>query len=203
MDDRIERFQRMVEADPDNELGLLSLGKALSDARRFEEAVDPLRRVVELNPGQSKAYQLLGGALRRLNRDEEAATVLKEGFRVADERGDVLPRDVMGKLLESLGETPPEVRKTEVDRRTETMEDAAFRCRRCGAAAGRMADPPFSGPLGVTVHQHVCANCWNEWVGMGTKVINELRLRLSTQQSQVVYDQHMIEFLNLEECSQS
>ncbi len=203
MDDRIERFQRMVEADPDNELGLLSLGKALSEARRFNEAVGPLRRAIELNPQQSKAYQLLGGALRRLDRNDEAIAVLRAGFKVADDRGDVLPRDVMGKLLESLGQTLPTPSTRTVPRQTETMDDALFRCRRCGAAAGRMAKVPFSGPLGRVVHEHSCANCWNEWVGLGTKVINELRLRLSNQQNQAVYDQHMVEFLNLEECAAS
>jgi Fe-S cluster biosynthesis and repair protein YggX len=32
---------------------------------------------------------------------------------------------------------------------------------------------------------------------MGTKVINELRLPLADPQAQKMYDQHMLEFLNL------
>jgi Fe-S cluster biosynthesis and repair protein YggX len=32
---------------------------------------------------------------------------------------------------------------------------------------------------------------------MGTKVINELRLPLSDPQAQRIFDQHMMEFLNL------
>lgn len=197
MDDKIEQFRKMAAEDPDSELGHFSLGKALVDARRFEEAIEPLRRVVELNPGYSRAYQLLGSALNRLDRKDEAADVLTRGFQVADERGDVMPRDVMGKLLESLGRTPPPI-KTGTGREVESVADAGFQCSRCRVTGNRLPEPPFRGVLGQKVYDRICARCWQEWVGVGTKVINELRLRLSDPRSQEVYDQHMIEFLQLE-----
>ena len=42
---RIEQFTRMTQADPDNELGHFSLGKALLEAHRYAEAVAALSRV--------------------------------------------------------------------------------------------------------------------------------------------------------------
>jgi Fe-S cluster biosynthesis and repair protein YggX len=197
MDDKIEQFRKMAAEDPDNELGHFSLGKALIDARRFEEAVEPLQQVIALNPGYSRAYQLLGSALNRLGRRDETVDVLTRGFQIADERGDVMPRDVMGKLLESLGQTPPPI-KTGSRREVESVADAGFQCRRCQVTGNRLPAPPFRGALGQKVYDTICAQCWSEWVAVGTKVINELRLRLSDPRSQEVYDQHMIEYLQLE-----
>jgi Fe-S cluster biosynthesis and repair protein YggX len=88
--------------------------------------------------------------------------------------------------------------RTEPARRPATVKDGAFACRRCGEAGRRLAEPPFRGELGIQVQQSVCADCWTQWVAMGTKVINELHLRLSKIEAQNVYDQHMIEFLNLD-----
>jgi len=53
----------MAEADPTNELGHFSLGRALIDAGDAAAAVGPLSKVIELNPNISKAYQLLANAL--------------------------------------------------------------------------------------------------------------------------------------------
>ncbi len=44
----------------------------------------------------------------------------------------------------------------------------------------------------------VCNTCWQEWVGMGTKVINELRLPMYDPVAQETYDKHMVEFLSLD-----
>jgi Fe-S cluster biosynthesis and repair protein YggX len=72
-------------------------------------------------------------------------------------------------------------------------------CTRCGQVKPKMAHAPFSNAQGKLIHEKICADCWREWIGMGTKVINELRLPLSDPQAQKVFDQHMMEFLNLEQ----
>ena len=125
---RIERFRQMVEADPDNDLGHFSLGRALIDAEQFDEAVTALRRAVELNPRLSKAYYLLGQALDRLGRRDEAVETLQRGLQVATERGDEGPRAEIAQLLTQLG--------VEVaDAPTAAEASGTFRCRRCGAPA--------------------------------------------------------------------
>jgi Fe-S cluster biosynthesis and repair protein YggX len=70
-------------------------------------------------------------------------------------------------------------------------------CSRCGQAGPRLPAPPFSNAQGKEIQEKVCQPCWREWIKMGTKVINELRLPLSDPQAQKIFDQHMYEFLNL------
>jgi Fe-S cluster biosynthesis and repair protein YggX len=52
--------------------------------------------------------------------------------------------------------------------------------------------------IGRRIYESVCAECWDYWVrNMSVKVINELRLDLSTEQGGETYDQIMKETLGL------
>ncbi len=52
--------------------------------------------------------------------------------------------------------------------------------------------------LGKKIYAQVCADCWNYWLrDVSIKVINEMRLDLSTEQGVGVYDQIMGETLGL------
>jgi Fe-S cluster biosynthesis and repair protein YggX len=195
--ERIDRFTRMTEVEPDSELAQLSLGQALADAGRFQEALPPLRRALELNPELSKAYQVLGEVRLELGRRAEAVETLRIGIDIADRRGDYMPRDAMAKMLSELGETPPTFKSQPAGQAVDPAE-ADFNCARCGTPSKRMEHAPFKGELGAQVHNTICQTCWREWVGMGTMVINEFRLDLSDPQAQEVYDQHMVEFLQLQ-----
>ncbi|RME37997.1 MAG: hypothetical protein D6788_08315, partial [Planctomycetota bacterium] len=104
---KIQQFKQMAEADPENELGHFSLGKAYLDAGRPEEAVGPLTRATELNPRLSKAYQLLGTALLAAGDRQRAIEVMTRGVTVADEQGDRVPRDAMIERLQELGAAVP------------------------------------------------------------------------------------------------
>ena len=193
--DRIDRMKAITEADPTNELGFFSLGRAYIDAAQPENAIPALQRVIALNPGFSKAYSLLGLAQKTTGDHAGAVTTLTQGYRIANERGDLMPRNDMAQLLKELGAPVPE---TKVEALTE--EDTAagkIKCSRCGRVAPKMPAPPFSGEQGVQIQNSVCSPCFREWIGQGTKVINELRLNLTEKSAQDVYDQHMKEFLNL------
>src|SRR5437870_1516080 len=107
LDERIAQFRKMANDDPDNELGHFRLGQLLAEAGRHEEAVQSFRRTLELSPQFSKVYQLLATSLVELGRRDEAVQVLKDGFAVADERGDNVPRDEMARLLGRLGQPVP------------------------------------------------------------------------------------------------
>lgn len=199
---RIAQFQKMANDDPNNELGHFSLGKAYLEAGRPDDAVPSLQRVIELRRSMSKAYQLLGEAYEKLGRRENAVEIMRQGITVADELGDVMPRDAMVRLLESWGETPPKLKTTTgpagVEPFGSTSAAAGFRCSRCGRPDSQLPKPPFKGALGQRVFQSVCAMCWREWIPTGTKVINELGLLLSSPAGQQAYDQYMQEFLQLE-----
>jgi len=69
--------------------------------------------------------------------------------------------------------------------------------RRTGKPGSRMADPPMRGPLGRFIYDHYSQETWREWIGQGTKVINELRLDFSNEAHQQVYEQQMKEWLEI------
>ena len=196
MNERIEQFKKMAEADPQNEMGHFSLGKAYLDENCFEEAVAPLKRTLELNPSFSKAYQFLGEAQKQLGQNEQAVQTLTRGFEVADEKGDLMPREAMGKLITELGGTVPEA-KTKAADVAKVADGADFFCSRCGRPSAKMPERPFKGDLGEKVWNHVCQSCWRESIGMATKVINEMGLQLADAKSQKAFDEHMKEFLQI------
>ena len=199
LDERIAQFRKMAHDDPDNELGHFRLGQLLQEAGHHEEALASFRRTLELSPQFSKVFQLMGSCLISLNRRDDAVQVLQEGFQVADQRGDNIPREEMVKLLVQLGEPAPTPKKA-----TAASGDG-FRCQRPGCLAGSRARKLPAPPIGVDrpvaekIMATVCADCWNDWLrNYSIKVINELRLDLSTERGQEEYDRYMREFLGLE-----
>jgi Fe-S cluster biosynthesis and repair protein YggX len=195
-DARIEQFRKMADADPSNELGHFSLGKAYFDAGKFAPAIESFERVIKLNPAISKVYQLLGSALLKENRRPQAITVLTQGVEIAVSRGDLMPKNEMVKMLTDLGAPVPQAALAAAPQ--QTVGEGQVLCNRCGKIKRKQASPPFSNAQGKEIYEKICADCWREWIGMGTKVINELRLPLSDPQAQKVFDQHMREFLNLQ-----
>jgi Fe-S cluster biosynthesis and repair protein YggX len=118
------------------------------------------------------------------------------GVRVANERGDLMPKNAMIDTLKELGAAVPDL-GAQTAAAAQVVGEGQVVCSRCGKVKPRMPNPPFSNAQGKMIHEKVCADCWREWIGMGTKVINEMRLPLADPQAQKVFDQHMMEFLNL------
>lgn len=59
------------------------------------------------------------------------------------------------------------------------QEQGAWLCQRCGGSSvPRLAYTPWPGELGKRIAAAVCGNCWNEWVSVQTKIINEYRLNV-------------------------
>src|SRR4051812_35266449 len=97
--ERIAQFRKMATDDPENELAHYRLGGLLMEDGQHAAAVDSFRRTLELSPQFSKVYQLLAQCLVALGEPKQAADVLQQGFAVADERGDNMPRDEMARML--------------------------------------------------------------------------------------------------------
>ncbi len=197
LQERIAQFRKMANDDPDNELGHFRLGQLLMEDGQYEEAVKSFRRTLELSPQFSKVFQLLGTCLMKLGRNDEAVELLQRGFQTADERGDNIPRDEMAKLLVELGQPAPQPKA-----RTAGAGVGGFRCQRPGCVAGNYArqlpKPPMPDDVGKQVYERVCADCWDYWFrNLSIKLINEMRLDLSTEKGQEVYDQVMKETLGL------
>lgn len=202
LDERIAQFRKMASDDPDNELGHFRLGQLLMEAEKPDEAAASFRRTIELSPQFSKAYQFLGVCLAKANRRDEAVKVLREGFAVAEERGDTIPRDDMVKALVALGEKAPVSQKAAPGRGPAAAGGGGFRCQcpgcRSGARAQQLAAPPLGDEMGKKVYEQVCVDCWDNWLrNLSVKVINETRIDLSTDQGAEIYDQIMRETLGL------
>ena len=200
LQDRIAQFRKMANDDPDNELGHYRLGQLLMEAQQHTDAIQSFRRTLELSPRFSKVYHLLAQSLLADNQRTEAVAALKQGFDVADEQGDNMPREAMARMLTELGEPEPVSKKKTTGA---PMGEGGFRCQRPGCWAGDRArqldKPPFGDEIGQRIHQSICADCWMDWLrNYSIKVINELRLDLSTEHGQEEYDRYMREFLGLE-----
>jgi len=186
----------MTEADPENAMGWFSLGNVYKDAERHEDAARVYEKCIELDPTYSRAYQHLGQVLLALDRNDEAGHLLTTGYTIAAEKGDVMPQKAMGSLLEKIGQPVPKVETSAPQ--VEVTGDQIID-RRTGQAGNRMQRPPMKGPIGQFIADHYSQETWREWIGQGTKVINELRLDFSNEAHQQTYDQQMLEWLGFTE----
>jgi len=205
LQDRIAQFRKMATDDPENELGHFRLGQLLMEDGQYAEAVASFDRTLELSPQFSKVYQLLGECYAKLGRTDKAVGVLTSGYKVADERGDKMPRDAMGKMLTELGAEVPKAEPTAV---VDEGPETGFRCQRPGCPSGRRARqlpaPPVPDEIGERIRQEICADCWQAWFkDYSIKVINELRLDLSSEFGQAEYDKYMREFFGFEEAART
>jgi len=207
-DDPIARFTKMATDDPDNELAHYRLGQLLLEAKQYDGAIASFRRTLELSPQFSKVYSLLAQTYNAQGNRDEALRTAEAGFKIALERGDNMPREEMARLITDLGGTVPVVTPTtplQLGGTTPSREaGGGFRCERptCayGAQARQLPKPPTADEDGRRIHASVCAGCWNDWLrNFSIKVINELRLDLSTDRGQAEYDKYMREFFGLEQ----
>ncbi len=141
LQERIAQFRKMANDDPDNELGHYRLGQLLQEDKQYGEAINSFRRTLELSPQFSKVYQLLAVCLLNNGQRDEAIATLTQGFAVADERGDNMPRDEMGRMLVELGQPAPVSKKATPG--SAAGPGTGFRCQRpmCVAGARRASCP--------------------------------------------------------------
>jgi Fe-S cluster biosynthesis and repair protein YggX len=212
---RIAQFENMAQADPSNEMAHFSLGTAYAQAGRPADAAESYLKAVALMPDMSKAYQLAGENLVKAGQGERAKSVLLQGYIIAAQKGDLMPKNAMAALLKSLGETPPEVEATKKSvsllggggagggaPHQGPVPEGMIVCAKTGRLGTRMARAPFRGPVGGWIAANISKETFFQgWVPQGTKVINELRLDLSREKDQEMYDQHMREYLGLDEAT--
>jgi len=203
LQDRIAQFRKMATDDPENELGHFRLGQLLMEDGQFAEAVGSFERTLELSPQFSKVYQLMGESYVKQNDTAKAIEVLTKGHQVADERGDKMPRDAMAQLLAKLGAPIPTATSAVVE---DDGPDSGFRCARPGCPSGRrakpLAGPPIGDVIGERIAKEICADCWTDWLkNQSIKVVNELRLDLSSEFGQAEYDKYMRGYFGFEEAN--
>lgn len=199
LEQRIAQFENMTAADPENEMAHFSLGNAYLQAGRAAEAAKSFSRVTELNPDMSKAYQLAGEAMIEAGLEDASVAMLEAGWKIAATRGDLLVRDGIAERLVSIGREAPTLSEAESAEADEIAASGSFICRRTGRAGTQLESQPFKGPVGAWIQENISAETWRDWIGQGTKVINELRLDFSRDEDQETYDRHMREFLGIDD----
>lgn len=100
--DRIERYAKILAANPGNVLARFSLSQCYFDAGQYEQAIEEFRRVIEQKPDWMLAYLLLGRALIETGRPEEARPVLERGLQLAVRQGHGGPQADFAALLDAL-----------------------------------------------------------------------------------------------------
>ena len=202
---RIAQFENMCQADPSNEMAHFSLGKAYGESGRFEDAAASFMRCIQLVPDMSTAYQMAGDMLVKAGKLDRAGDVLTDGFTVASEKGDLKPKKAIEELLTQLKLPIPQVKKPAATAAAAAVDDSGpvppgmMRCRKSSRIGNPMPRPPFKGALGEWIAANISKETFSAWISQGTKVINEIRLDLSKDKDQDTYDQHMREYLGIDD----
>ncbi|MEO0475748.1 MAG: Fe(2+)-trafficking protein [Planctomycetota bacterium] len=196
LDDRIAQWEKMCQEAPDD-MSFFSLGNSYKEAERWSDAAEAYAKTIEHNAAMSRAYHMRGQALMKLEQNDNAGEVLTQGYTVAAERGDVMPQKSIAALLEKLGLPIPETEDFEAKKREVEASGDMILDKRTGQPQAKLPDPPMRGPVGAYIFANFGQDTWREWIGMGTKVINELRLDFSNPEHQNVYEQHMLEWLGI------
>jgi hypothetical protein len=88
--------------------------------------------------------------------------------KIADARGDVMPRGEMIRMLQDLAAPVPELASSK--QAAAPIGEGEVKCRRCGKVKPRMPAPPFRNDFGKEIYANICADCWRDAIGQGTKV---------------------------------
>ena len=75
-DEAVKLLEQAVNADPENKLGLMNLGRAYSGAGNRPKAKETLRRAIEIYPDAEEIYRLLGWMLISDKEYDEAAALM-------------------------------------------------------------------------------------------------------------------------------
>lgn len=101
-EESVAKYKRIIEYDPEDVLGYYSLGTVYLDNGKKREAMDTYEKAIQVNPHHTSSYWGLGQALEMLGDIEKAKKVYREGIKVAEEQGDMMPQRKMESRLKAL-----------------------------------------------------------------------------------------------------
>ena len=87
MSSRIEVFEQMLVAEPENALVLFGLAKEYEKAGRDEDVITVLVKYLDLRDDEGNAYGMLARAYERTDRREDARKTYERGVEVANAHG--------------------------------------------------------------------------------------------------------------------
>lgn len=71
-------------------------------------------------------------------------------------------------------------------------------CRKYQQELEGLDEPPFPGPAGEDIYEHVSKKAWQEWLAHQTMLINEKQLNVMDPEAKKYLDQQRDLFLNNE-----
>ncbi|WP_444889090.1 oxidative damage protection protein [Microbulbifer sp. DLAB2-AA] len=72
-------------------------------------------------------------------------------------------------------------------------------CRKYQEELEGLDAPPFPGPKGIDIFEHVSKKAWQEWMSHQTMLINEKHLNMMEPSSRAYLSEQMMKFLSGEE----
>jgi Fe-S cluster biosynthesis and repair protein YggX len=68
-------------------------------------------------------------------------------------------------------------------------------CTRCNESGPQLKRQPFRNEIGERIHKTICQNCWNQWLGQQTALINHYGLDVRDQPAREMLLGNMEAFL--------
>ena len=87
MQNRIEVFTQMLEADPTNTMVLFGLANEYQKTEDWHKAIETLENYLQKADDEGAAYGMLAKAYERVGMREEARNAYEKGIEVADTHG--------------------------------------------------------------------------------------------------------------------
>ena len=84
---RVEIFEQMLRAEPENTAVMFGLAKEYEKAERHEGVVNVLTKYLETADDEGNAYGMLGRAYEKLGRRDDARRAYERGIEVANAHG--------------------------------------------------------------------------------------------------------------------
>jgi tetratricopeptide (TPR) repeat protein len=103
---KIAQFEALVAHNGDDLLSRFSLGRAYLEAGRFVEAAAMFEALIEKKPDYTAAFLPLGTAYEKAGKLARAIKTWTRGIEVAQQKGDLHPRNQMQEQLARLTHAP-------------------------------------------------------------------------------------------------
>ncbi len=87
MQNRIEVFKQMLEADPSNTMVMFGLAKEYEKTEQYENVVTLLEDYLEKADDEGNAYGMLAAAYQKTGNREKAKAALEKGIEVSNAHG--------------------------------------------------------------------------------------------------------------------
>lgn len=105
----IERFTRLVEAQPNSAEAQANLGSAYAKEKRWQDAIASYTKAIKLNPQFAGAYRNLAKVFEQTTQEKKAADCWYQVLMLEPQKAKVQQHLQIGKRLQELGELQPAV----------------------------------------------------------------------------------------------